>query len=103
MTTWAAADMEIVDLVPAEGDLRDLGLDVHAVIRCGWDNHVPIAFLTAGDRKEIKQFRKLIGTTVPIEMVGWPRKKGRFEADSIRLHRVRTLRKAWYSPRVREA
>lgn len=100
-TTWGIADMEIVDVVPAEGSLRDLGFDVHALIHCGWDERVPIAFLTTGDRKELRQFRKLVGKTVPIEMMGWPRKKGRFEPDMLRLRRVRALRKAWYTPRTR--
>jgi hypothetical protein len=99
-TTWAAADMEVVAIVPAEGGLRDIGMDIYAVIQTGVDDGVPIVFMTFND--SVKHFRKLVGTTVPIEMTGWLRKKGRFEPDSLRLHRVRALRKAWYTPRARE-
>lgn len=99
-TTWAVADMEVVAIVPAEGSLREIGVDIHAVIQTGASEGIPIVFMSYNDRS-VKHLRKLIGTTVPIEMTGWLRKKGRFEPDMLRLHRVRALQKAWYTPRAR--
>jgi len=99
-TTWAGADMEVVDVVEHP---RGLGKDVHALIDVGATEKVPVVFLaTPGDRT-IERLQALVGKTVGIKMSGYFDAKQRFRPDTLNIVGEKRLRGHYFSPRARSA